>query len=73
MRPGFWTRFQSFFSSLTIFYLDDSVVVAGTWAGSYGGIWIENSVDSGGNLVDETEQGIGVEVIALLLRSGLTP
>ena len=40
--------------------------VAGTWAGSYVGKWIENSVDSGGNWVDETEQGIGVEIVALV-------
>ena len=51
-----------------IFYPDDSVgVVAGTWAGSYVGNSIENSVDSGENWVDETEQGIGVKVVALVV------
>ena len=62
MRPGFWTRFQSFFPNLTIFYLDDSVVVvvaaADMWARSYIGNWFESLVDSGGNWVNETEQGI---------------
>jgi len=51
------------------FYLDDSVVVvAGAWAGSYVGNLIENSVESGGNWVDETEQGIGVKVVALVAQ-----
>ena len=44
------------------------VVVAGTWAGSYVGNWIENSVDSGENWVDETEQGIDVKVLALIAQ-----
>ena len=42
------------------------VVDAGTWAGSYVGNLIENSIDSGGNWVDETEQGIGVVIVALV-------
>ena len=42
------------------------VVVAGMWAGSYVGNWIETLVNSGGNWIDETEQGIGVEVVALV-------
>ena len=42
------------------------VVVPGTWVGSYVGNLIENSVNSGGNWVDETEQGISVEVITLI-------
>ena len=67
MRPGFWIRFQSFFPNLTIFYLDDSVVVVDDmWAGSYVGNWFESLVDSGGNRVDETEQGIGVGIVALI-------
>jgi len=66
LRPGFWTKFQSFFLNLIIFYLDDSVIVDGTWAESYVGNWIENSVDSGENWVDNTELGIGVEIIALV-------
>ena len=49
MRPGFWIRFQSFFSNLIIFYLDDSVVVADMWAGSYVGYRFESLVDSSGN------------------------
>jgi len=73
LRPGLWTRFQSFFPNLTISYLDDSVVVAGTWAGSYVGNWIENSVDSGGNWVDETEQVLVWELLPWLLMSRLTP
>ena len=44
------------------------VVVAGTWARSYIGYLIENSVDFGGNWVEETEQGIGVEVVALVAQ-----
>jgi len=36
------------------------------WARSYVGNWIENSIDSGGNWVDETEQGIGVGIVALV-------
>ena len=66
MRPEFWTRFRSFFSNLIIFYLNDYVVVAGTWAESYVGNGIKNSIDSGGNWVDETEQGIGVGIVALV-------
>ena len=66
MRPGFWTRFQSFFPNLTIFYLDDSVVVVDMWAGSYVGNWFESLVDSGGNWVEETEQGICVGIVALV-------
>jgi len=38
------------------------------WAGSYVGYSIENSVDYDGNWVDETEQGIGVEVVALVAQ-----
>jgi len=69
LRPEFWTRFQSFFLNLTIFYLNDSVVVArGTWAGSYVGSWIENSIDFSENWVDETEQGIGVKNVALVAQ-----
>ena len=39
-------------------------VVADMWAGSL----IGNLVDSGGNWVDETEQGIGVKVAALVAQ-----
>ena len=73
MRPRLWTRFQSFFPNLTISYLDDSVVVAGTWVGSCVGNWIENLVNSGGNWVDETKQGIGVGIVALVALTILTP
>ena len=67
MRPGFWIKFQSFFPNLTIFYLDDFVfVVAEMLAGSYVGNLIGNLVDSGGNWVDETEQDIGVKMVALV-------
>ena len=69
LRPGFWIRFQSFFLNLIIFYLDDFVfVVADMWAGSYVGNLIENLVDSRGNWVDETEQGIGVKIVALVAQ-----
>ena len=44
------------------------MVVVDMWAGSYVGNLIENSVDSGGNWVDETEQGIGVEIVALVAQ-----
>jgi len=68
LRPGFWTRFQSFFSNLTIFYLDDSVVVVVTdmWDGSYVGNWFESLVDLGGNWVDETEQSISMGIVVLV-------
>ena len=42
------------------------VIVADMWAGNYVGNWLESSVDSGGNWVDETEQGIGVKIVALV-------
>ena len=49
------------------FYLDDFVfVVADMWAGGYIGSLIENLVDSGGSWVDETEQDIGVKMVALV-------
>ena len=41
-------------------------VVADMWAGSYVGSLIENLVDSGENWVDEAEQDIGVEMVALV-------
>ena len=44
------------------------MVVVDMWARSYVGNLIENSVNSGGNWVDETEQGIGVEVAALVAQ-----
>ena len=43
-------------------------VVAGAWAGSYVGNLIENLIESGGNWVDETEQGISVKVVALVAQ-----
>jgi len=51
--------FQSFFPNLTSFYQDDFVlVIADMRAGSCVGSLFENLVDSVGNSVDETEQGI---------------
>ena len=41
-------------------------VVANMWAGSYVGSLIENLVDSCRNWVDETEQDIGMEMVALV-------
>jgi len=67
LRPRFWTRFQSLFSNLTNFYLDDSVVVAADmWVGSYVGNWFESLVDSGGNWDNKTKQGIGVGIVVLV-------
>ena len=45
------------------------VGVAGTWAGSYVGNWIENLVDSGGNWVDETEKVLVWKLLPWLLRT----
>ena len=73
LRPGFWTRFQSFFSNLTIFYLDDSVVVADMWAESYVGNWFESLVDLVETRLMRLSRVLVWELLSWLLMTRLTP
>jgi len=73
LRLESWTGFRSFFQNLKFSYPDDFVADVGTWAGSYVGNSIENSVGLGENLVDEIEQCIGVKVVAQAAQGQMTP